>query len=62
MSSTNSRVQVFTPEGEFLTGFLVEGDAPGQFLLPHAIALDSLGFIYIADSSNHRIQKIDARE
>jgi DNA-binding beta-propeller fold protein YncE len=58
VSATNSRVQLFTPEGKFLLSLNeLEGDAPGQFHLPHAMAMDSKGFIYIVDASNQRIQK-----
>ena len=56
-SSSNSRLQCFTTEGKYLTGLLVEGDEPGQFVIPHALAVDSKGFLYVVDSSNHRIQK-----
>jgi sugar lactone lactonase YvrE len=58
VSATNSRVQLFTPEGKFLLSLNeVEGDAPGLFHLPHAMAMDSKGFIYVVDASNQRIQK-----
>ncbi len=58
VGATNSRVQLFTPEGKFLLSLNnVEGDAPGQFHLPHAMAMDSHGFVYVVDASNQRIQK-----
>jgi DNA-binding beta-propeller fold protein YncE len=34
-----------------------EGSASGQLLGPRGIAVDGDGFIYVADSGNHRIQK-----
>ncbi|MBI4327195.1 MAG: hypothetical protein HY674_18315, partial [Chloroflexi bacterium] len=34
------------------------GGAPGQFNNPWAIALDSAGNLYVADSGNHRVQKL----
>lgn len=36
------------------------GQGPGQFLSPHGIALGPDGSIYVADSSNYRIVKLDA--
>jgi len=35
----------------------IEGGEPGQFLWPRGIAVSSDGFVYVADSQNHRIQK-----
>lgn len=57
VSATSSRVQLFTRDGVYLGLVGEEGEKPGEFLLPHAIASDSRGFIYIADSSNQRVQK-----
>jgi len=37
------------------------GGRPGQFQYPRGIAVDSQGDIYVADSRNHRIQKIDGK-
>lgn len=39
-------------------GPLQTGD--GQFFEPQAIAIDSAGNVYVADTGNHRIQKFDA--
>ena len=36
----------------------VLGSAPNQTNLPYGLAFDSLGALYIADSWNHRIQKV----
>lgn len=57
VSSTNNRVQVFSSEGKFLGGFGEEGDGPGQFMIPHGMAFDSKGRLYVVDSSNHRVQQ-----
>src|SRR5205814_2369246 len=35
------------------------GSKPGQFSIPHAIALDSKGRLYVADRNNARIQVFD---
>jgi hypothetical protein len=37
------------------------GAGPGQFANPWAIAFDSHGNLYVADSQNHRVQKLIAR-
>ncbi len=57
VSATNNRVQLFTREGRYLGLVGGEGEKPGEFYLPHAIAMDSQGYIYVADASNQRIQK-----
>ncbi len=56
-SSTNNRVQCFTPDGKFVTGLGDEGATQGRFLIPHGLVFDSHGFLYVVDSGNHRIQK-----
>jgi len=36
-----------------------KGTAPGEFDLPHSIAMDSKGRLYVADRSNGRVQIFD---
>jgi len=60
VSATNNRVQQFTGDGKYLRGVGGEGTEPGQFHLPHGIALDSRGCLYVTDTMNGRIQKFDA--
>ncbi|MGE0533816.1 MAG: hypothetical protein AB7O68_02515 [Pirellulales bacterium] len=60
VSATNNRVQQFSNDGKYLRGLGGEGGAPGQFRLPHGIALDSQGCLYVADTMNGRIQKFAA--
>lgn len=43
----------------FLDQFGESGSALGQFQRPQGIAVDSKGFIYVADTENHRIQVFD---
>lgn len=52
----NSRVAKFSPKGEFLFDWGRKGDKTGEFDLPHGIAIDSQGRLYVADRSNARIQ------
>jgi sugar lactone lactonase YvrE len=59
VSSTNNRVQCFSPEGKYAFGFesLEEGEKPGQFNTPHGLAFDSRDHLYVVDARNHRVQK-----
>jgi NHL repeat len=44
----NHRVQKFTKDGDFITKWDT---------IPWAIAADSLGYVYITDTSNHFVEK-----
>jgi len=59
VSSLNDRVQVFRAEGKFLFGIGDTGDEPGHFHKPHGMAVDSKGYLYVADAGNQRIQKFE---
>jgi peptidylamidoglycolate lyase len=52
----NNRVVKLSPEGRFLLEWGTKGTGPGQFDLPHGIALDASDNVYVADRSNARIQ------
>lgn len=56
----NTRVVRFTPKGGYLDEWGVPGKGPGQFDLPHGIAVDRKGRVYVADRSNLRLQIFDA--
>lgn len=47
---------MFSPVGELLFSWGEPGTGPGQFNLPHAIAVDRRGRVYVADRENSRIQ------
>jgi 6-bladed beta-propeller len=55
----NSRVVHFDKNGNFVKSWGRLGTGPGEFSLPHAIALDSKGRLYVADRNNVRIQVFD---
>jgi DNA-binding beta-propeller fold protein YncE len=52
----NARVHRFTRDGQLITSWGVPGKAPGEFHLPHSIAIDNDGRLYVADRANKRIQ------
>ncbi len=52
----NARVHRFTGDGRLVKSWGEPGHGPGQFHLPHSIAFDDDGKLYVADRSNKRIQ------
>jgi peptidylamidoglycolate lyase len=56
----NNRVAKFAPDGKFLVDWGHKGQGPGEFDLPHSVAVDAHGLVYVADRSNSRIQVFDA--
>ena len=52
----NARVHKFTGAGEYQFSWGEPGRGPGEFRLPHAIAVDEDDRIYVADRENSRIQ------
>jgi imidazolonepropionase-like amidohydrolase/sugar lactone lactonase YvrE len=55
----NSRVVHFSREGTFVKAWGTNGSGPGQFKIPHAIAMDSRGRLFVADRDNSRIAIFD---
>ena len=53
---SNNRVLKYTSDGRFIMSWGGTGSAPGQFRVPHMIAMDSTGRLFVADRSNGRIQ------
>jgi DNA-binding beta-propeller fold protein YncE len=47
------------PDGTVLKTWGTKGGGPGQFDVPHGIALDSAGRVFVADRSNSRVQIFD---
>ena len=55
----NSRVVKYDKNGRFITSVGTRGSGPGQLNLPHSIATDAKGNVYVADRTNRRIQVFD---
>jgi peptidylamidoglycolate lyase len=56
----NNRVIKFSSSGNYLFEWGTKGDQAGQFNVPHAIDLDSVGNVYVADRENSRVQIFDS--
>jgi sugar lactone lactonase YvrE len=55
----NARVLKFSRDGKFLKQWGGHGSAPGQFEVPHTLAFDSKGRLFVGDRANNRIQIFD---
>lgn len=54
--STNSRVIQFSKDGKWRRFWGTKGSGPGQLEVPHSIAMDSKGRLYVANRTNKRIE------
>lgn len=52
----NRRVMHFNKNGDFINQWGSYGTKPGQFVIPHAIQIDSKGLLYVADRNSGRVQ------
>jgi hypothetical protein len=55
----NAAIHRYSRDGALLASFGGPGVGPGEFNLPHALAVDAGGVLYVADRENHRIQLFD---
>lgn len=55
----NARVVKFTKDGKFIKQFGHHGSGPGEFEVPHALAFDSKGRLFVGDRANNRVQILD---
>ena len=55
----NNRIVKFSKDGKFIKAWGKTGYAPGEFRMPHAIAMDSQGRLFVADRGNNRVQIFD---
>jgi DNA-binding beta-propeller fold protein YncE len=56
---TNDRIVKLSKDGTFIMAWGKHGSGPAEFDVPHKLALDSAGRLYVADRSNSRIQIFD---
>ena len=57
----NNAVFKFSPEGKFINRFGGEGEEPGQFRAPYALAVDGQGQVYVTDIKGIQIFDSDGR-
>jgi tripartite motif-containing protein 71 len=57
--SANNRIQVFTPDGVYVTKFGSYGSGNGKFRNPLNLAVNSTNYVYVVDFGNYRIQVFD---
>jgi streptogramin lyase len=53
---TNDRMVKFSKDGKFIKAWGHHGSAQGEFDVPHGLAMDSAGRLFVADRANNRIQ------
>jgi sugar lactone lactonase YvrE len=56
---TNARVVKFSQDGKFIQAWGKKGSGSGEFNIPHTIALDTKGRVFVGDRGNNRIQIFD---
>jgi DNA-binding beta-propeller fold protein YncE len=60
--SCNHRIQVFSPEGQWLRTFGGPGSGLGEMSYPYDVRVDSLSYQFVCEFGNSRIQIFDANE
>jgi DNA-binding beta-propeller fold protein YncE len=55
----SARILKFNKDGKFLKQWGKHGSAPGEFEVPHALAFDSQGRLFVGDRANNRVQIFD---
>lgn len=58
-ANTDNRIVKFNNAGEYLMEWGTVGAEAGEFRVPHALAMDSRGRLFVADRANSRLQIFD---
>ena len=57
--TSNARIVKYSRDGRFIKTWGKRGTAQGDFEIPHALAMDSRGRLFVGDRGNNRIQIFD---
>ena len=57
--NSNNRIVKFTKDGKYIKAWGKKGTGPGEFDIPHCLAFDSKGRLFVGDRNNNRIQIFD---
>ncbi|HET7217482.1 MAG TPA: peptidyl-alpha-hydroxyglycine alpha-amidating lyase family protein [Vicinamibacterales bacterium] len=58
-TGSNMRIVKYRSDGTFIKTWGKPGSAPGEFNVPHGLAFDSQGRLFVADRANNRLQIFD---
>lgn len=62
LDTGNSRIQVFSKKGKLKQTIGRYGIGSNEFRYPNGLMIDSKGYIWVADTGNNRIVKLDGKE
>jgi sugar lactone lactonase YvrE len=54
-----ARISKFSADGVFVRSWGRPGSGPGELRIPHGLAFDARGRLFVADRGNHRVQIFD---
>src|SRR5262249_54013112 len=57
--ATHARIVQFSQDGKFIKRWGRKGSGPGELDIPHALAMDSQGRLFVGDRNNNRISIFD---
>ena len=57
--ASNSRIMKYDSSGKFILSWGSQGSDPGEFAVPHDLAMDSTGRLFVGDRGNNRVQIFD---